>query len=85
MSAVKLSLYHYLGCSFCQVVRQKIDVLGLEVEERDILESSARRRELIAATGRKTVPCLRIESQEGEVEWKHDSRDIIDYLQNLGA
>ena len=83
MSAVKLTLYHYLGCSFCHLVRRTIDRLGLEVEERDILESSACRRELIEATGQQTVPCLRIESRDGEVEWKHESRDIIDYLQNL--
>ncbi|MEE2672585.1 MAG: glutaredoxin [Myxococcota bacterium] len=82
---MKLSLYHYQGCSFCHLGRRTIDRLDLEVEQRDILESSERRRELVAATGGQTVPCLRIESEDGDVEWKLESRDIIDYLQHLVA
>ena len=81
MSEMKLSLYHYFGCSFCQRVRNAMQKQGLEVELRDILESSARRRELVDATGRQTVPCLRIESEDGTVEWMHESRAIIDFLQ----
>ena len=85
MSEVKLSLYHFFSCPFCQLVRRAIDKLGLEIESRDILESSERRRELVHATGRQTVPCLRIESGDGEVQWMHESRDIIVYLQELAA
>jgi glutaredoxin len=77
---MSLSLYHFVGCSFCTLVRRDIDRLGLDVELRDIHESSARRRELVDATGRSTVPCLRIESAAGEVEWMHESRDISEYL-----
>jgi glutaredoxin len=82
---MKLSLYHYFGCSFCGLVRRAIEPLGLDVELRDILESSECRRELVDATGRQTVPCLRIESEAGEVEWKHESRDIIEYLRTLAT
>ena len=85
MSPVKLSLYHYFGCAFCQLVRRAIDHLGVEIELRDILESSECRKELVDATGRQTVPCLRVEAENGEVEWVHESRDIIDYLQELSA
>lgn len=85
MSAMKLSLYHYFGCPFCHLVRRAADGLGLEIEMRDILESSARRRELVEATGRQTVPCLRIESENGEIQWMHESRDIIEYLEKLAA
>ena len=80
---MKLSLYHYFGCSFCHRVRQAIDQLGVEVELRDILSSSDCRRELVDATGRQTVPCLRIESEDGAVEWMHESSDIIAYLRQL--
>jgi len=81
----RLALYHYFGCPFCTRVRQGIDRLGLDVELRDIHESSARRRELVEATGRGTVPCLRIESGDGEVRWMHESADILDYLSGLAA
>jgi len=81
----RLALYHYLGCPFCALVRRDIDRLGVEVELRDILESSARRRELIDATGRSTVPCLRIESPDGEVRWMHESADIVEYLRGLAS
>jgi glutathione S-transferase len=82
MAAMSFSLYHYFGCPFCTLVRRAADQLGLRMELRDILESPDRRRELVAATGRQTVPCLRIESEEGEVQWMHESRDIIDYLKS---
>ena len=82
---MSLSLYHFVGCPFCTLVRRDIDALGLDVELRDIHERSARRRELVEATGRSTVPCLRIESAVGEVEWMHESRDISEYLKSLAA
>ena len=85
MSPMKLALYHYFSCPFCALVRRALDRLGIQVEMRDILESSERRRELVEATGRQTVPCLRIESEDGEVEWMHESRDIIASLEALPA
>ena len=36
-------------------------------------------RELLQATGRTTVPCLRIERGD-EVQWMFESMDIIRYL-----
>ncbi len=82
-----LALYHYVGCPFCTMVRRDIDRLDLDVdvELRDIHESSARRRELIEATGRGTVPCLRIESADGEVRWMHESTHISEYLRRRAA
>ena len=85
MPGMKLSLYHYFACPFCHLVRRAGGRLGLEIEDRDILASSERRRELVEATGRQTVPCLRIESEDGEVQWMHESRNIIDYLEELAA
>jgi glutathione S-transferase len=82
---LKLSLYHFIGCPYCALVRRAIAELGLEVELRDILESPERRRELALATGRQTVPCLRIESENGGVRWMHESRDIVEYLRTLPA
>jgi glutathione S-transferase len=65
------------------LVRRAIDQLDLDVELRDILEEPGRHRELVEATGRQMVPCLRIESEDGAVRWMHESRDIVDYLREL--
>jgi glutaredoxin len=81
---MKLSLYEYSSCPFCGPVFRAIDKLGLDVELRDVLADPEHRRELVEATGRQTVPCLRIESEDdGSVEWMHESRAIIAYLQTI--
>jgi glutaredoxin len=76
-----LALYQTAFCPYCARVRSAVRRLGLDLELRDIDASSARRRELLTATGRQTVPCLRIERADGAVEWMHESESIIAYLQ----
>jgi glutaredoxin len=76
-----LSLYHTPFCPYCEDVRSTARRLGLDLELRDINESSERREELVTATGRQSVPCLRIESEGGAVEWMHESEDIAAYLE----
>jgi len=78
-----LSLYHFVSCPYCALVRRAIDELGVDVELRDIHQDPERRRELVDATGRQTVPCLRIESEDGSVRFLPESRDIVDYLRAL--
>ena len=82
---MNLALYKFDGCAFCGMVRGAIDELGLEIESRDILEDPECRRELIEATGRMTVPCLRIEADDGDVQWMHESGVIIGYLRTLAT
>ena len=79
-SAAGHSLYFYPSCGYCRMVGQAIDQLGIEVELRDIHGDGPHLEDLIAATGRQMVPCLRIESEDGETRWMHESRDIISYL-----
>lgn len=76
-----LSLYQTRFCPYCERVRRTVAELGIELESRDINASSARRAELATATGRTTVPCLRIEGDDGSVEWMHESSDIIAFLE----
>ena len=76
-----LSLYQTSICPYCQRVRSVVERLGIDVEARDINENPARRKELVKATGRQTVPCLRIERENGSVSWLHESADIIAYLE----
>jgi glutathione S-transferase len=75
-----LSLYHFEGCPWCTRVRTALDRLGIEVELRDVQNEPTRRAELIGATGRATVPCLRIEDANG-ARWMHESADIIRWLE----
>lgn len=81
MKAPHLSLYHFDGCPYCGRVRSALNRLDLQVELRDIELDPARRQELVQATGRQTVPCLRIELPGGGVRWMHESLDIIRYLE----
>ena len=81
METATLSLYHYQGCPFCEFVGRAIDRLGIQVELRDIQRDPTHRNALVEATGRMTVPCLRIEESPGEVRWIHESVDIIRFLE----
>ena len=76
-----LALYQYMGCIYCARVRSAIEGLGVEIELRDTLRNPEFGEEVFTATGRSTVPVLRIESEDGAVEWMPESREIIAYLQ----
>ena len=66
-------------CGFCYRVRGFLQEHGIEVPLRDINQDQDAFRELLQATGRGTVPCLRIERPDG-VQWMFESMDIIRYL-----
>ena len=76
-----LSLYQYDACPYCARVRSALDRLNVSIEIRDTLEDPSRLAELIEATGRRTVPVLRIEAVGGEVTWLPESADIVRYLE----
>lgn len=81
MSAAQgLSLYQFQSCPFCARVRNAADQLGIDLELRDTLANRDFAREVVEATGRRTVPVLRIEHDDGRVEWMPESADIVDYL-----
>ena len=84
-NAEGLALYHYRGCPFCDRVHAALARLGVEIALCDILADHERYNELVAATGRQTVPCLRIEEEGGEVRWLHESADIIRWLEQRFA
>ncbi len=69
-------------CGFCHRVLRVIDRLGLNVEIRNIWQSGEAERELIYATGRHTVPVLRIVDNTGDSRWLPESGDIIRYLED---
>ena len=75
-----LSLYVSGYCPYCMVVRRALSEVGVSVEERDVSASSADRAELRAATGRSTVPVLRIARDDGPDTWMPESQDIVRYI-----
>lgn len=75
-----LSLYQFDSCPFCARVRDAADQLGIDLELRDTLASREFAKEVVEATGRRTVPVLRIEHDDGRVEWMPESADIVAYL-----
>ncbi len=81
MNTKNLSLYHFEGCPYCQRVRDAMKRLGIQIELRDVRTSSDHMSALRAATGRSTVPVLRIEEGEGKTRWMPESLDIVAYLE----
>ncbi len=81
-SSTKYSLYYYDSCPFCVRVLRSLNSIDAEVECRDIMKDSTHRSELQKATGRTTVPCLRIDNG-GKSQWMFESMDIMRFLQSL--
>lgn len=75
------SLYYYDSCPFCVRVLRALNGMKVEVKFCDILSNSNYRAELHKATGRTSVPCLRIENGT-KSQWMFESMDIIRFLQS---
>lgn len=80
-----MALYYFPECPFCKKVVDAIEKLELhDIEFRNTHENPEFEEELKAATGRATVPCLRIESDD-QNRWMHESDDIVEYLRQSKA
>jgi glutaredoxin len=77
----RLALYQFVACPFCVKVRRAIRRLGLNIELRDTQMEGEHRWALLEGGGRVQVPCLRIEHDDGRVEWMYESGEIIAYLE----
>ncbi len=75
-----LTLYQYQACPFCVKVRRAMKRQSLTIKTRDVKRSDSAREELLAGGGILKVPCLRIESGDGQAAWMYESSDIIRYL-----
>jgi len=74
-----LTLYQFEACPFCVKVRRQMKRLSLNIKLVDA-KQEANRNELISQGGSQKVPCLRIESANGDVEWMYESSIINSYL-----
>lgn len=78
-----LALYQLPACPFCVKVRRTIKRENLTIELRNINKNEAYFDELMKEGGKRTVPCLRIEKDNNEVQWLYESKDINQYLKNI--
>lgn len=76
-----LALYQFYACPFCIITRRTVRRLGLNIELRDAQNDPQWSRELVEQGGKRQVPCLRISSEDGKVEWLYESKDIQRYLE----
>jgi len=77
----KLALYQYKACPFCVKVRRAMKRQSLDIETRDVKRCDVAKEQLLAGGGNLKVPCLRIEDEQGGVNWMYESSDIISYLE----
>lgn len=75
-----LELYGYPECPYCRRVLNAIDMLEIEVPLRNTMLDAEHNATLVAATGRETVPVLRIEKHDGSVRWLPESLDIVRFI-----
>ena len=81
-----LALYVRDYCLFCHRVLRTVDQLGLQIDIRNIWQDQEHEQELLSATGRGTVPVLKIDKGGEPAEWMPESAEIIRYLkQQSGA
>jgi glutaredoxin len=78
-----LSLYQLPSCPFCVKVRRTMKREGLKVELRNISGNNDFSEELVREGGKRKVPCLRIEKEDGQVQWLYESNDVVSHLQGL--
>jgi glutaredoxin len=78
-----LSLYQLPSCPFCVKVRRTMKREGLKIELRNISGKNEFQAELIREGGKRKVPCLRIEKEDGQVQWLYESNDVVAHLQTL--
>ncbi|MFI5389898.1 MAG: glutaredoxin family protein [Bacteriovoracales bacterium] len=72
---MKLDLYYFDSCPFCQIVLKVIKELNLLVDLKNIHEDERNLLKLYKDTGRRTVPCLYIDGVP-----LFESLDIIEWL-----
>ena len=73
----ELTLYHFMGCPYCQRVRDFLSTNGISVPMKDTHENPAYRDELIKIGGKSQVPCLVIKGKA-----LYESLDIIEWFKN---
>ncbi|TDP74090.1 glutathione S-transferase N-terminal domain-containing protein [Roseateles toxinivorans] len=80
-----LVLYQFKTCPFCIKVRQEMHRLSLPIARLDAQHDALNRTALLQGSGAAKVPCLKITSADGSVQWLTESGAIIDHLRGRFA
>ena len=72
---MKVALYYFNECPYCQKVLRKISELNVKVELKNTLESKSDAQFHLQKTGKRTVPCLYIDENP-----MFESAEIIKWL-----
>ena len=56
---------------------------GIEIPMRNTVMDIEAYKELVTGGGRAMVPCLRIERDEGQIEWMYESLDIMRFIDDV--
>lgn len=56
---------------------------GIDIPMRNTVMDISAYKELVGGGGRATVPCLRIERDDGQIEWLYESLDIIRFIREF--
>lgn len=73
---MKLELFYFDECPYCQLVLSTMNELGLkEIELKNTRKNPEYAQKLFQDTGRRTVPCLYIDGKP-----MHESREIAAWL-----
>jgi len=78
-----IELYRLSGCPYCAKVESKLDELGLEYEQHNVMPFRFLRREVKKVSGQSGVPVL--VDPEHDVTGMAESDDIVDYLERTYA
>lgn len=73
---MKLVLYKFDSCPYCQLVMRFIRDHEIDVEMKDTLMDSRNREELMSIGGKTQVPCLVIDGKP-----LYESMDIVNWLE----
>jgi glutaredoxin len=76
----KMAIYQYRTCPFCLKVRLGMASLGIKIDLRDAKNDLKIKAELIEKGGMDQVPCLRIQKDNGTLQWMYESSDILTFL-----
>ena len=64
-------------------VKSFLSTHGIEIPMRNTVMDISAYKELVSGGGRATVPCLRIERDDGQVEWLYESIDIMRFIDEV--
>lgn len=79
MTESTITLYELPGCYYCQMVRTKLEELGLDYEVVDVPGPHSQRTEVRGVSGQTSVPVI-VDEAHG-IDGLNESSDIVAYLE----